>query len=261
MIFLKKFYLCFIIILLLFSSCYKNKHKYISNLTPLYDSVNQENKHFNKGISYKINEDDRLYIKIFTMDKDASKFFNNENNSQNANMNAQNLMFTGYTVDKFGYVDLPILKKIKVINLNMEETQLLIQSKANEYLKDATVIVKLLSFQVFFIGEINRTVTTYDTKLNIFDAISLAGGIPYSADKENVIIIRSTKNGRETFKINLTKKSLLASPSFFLQPNDIIHVAPHNSKIFQVGVSEYLLYITTITSVITSLILVLSFLK
>ena len=243
------------------ASCSTNKHKYLSDLHALYDTVNQANQYPNKAPNYRINSDDRIYIKILTLDKEASKFFNNQENSSTNNMNTQNMMFIGYVVDSDGYIDLPILKKVKIINLTLEELQLTIQEKANEYLKDATVIVKLLSFNVFFIGEINSSISTYNNQLNILDAISMAGGIPYTADKENIVIIRSTKIGREAFKINLTKERLLSSKSFYLQPNDIIHVVPLDSKTFNVTMSEYLLYLTTITSTITSLLLVISFLK
>ena len=62
----------------------------------------------------------------------------------------------GFQIDMMGNVTLPIIGKINVINRTVAEAQNEIQRKADEYLNNATVKVKLLSFKVTVLGEVKN---------------------------------------------------------------------------------------------------------
>ena len=71
-----------------------------------------------------------------------------------------------------------------------------IRQRADQYLKDATVIVKLISFKISVIGEVNRpgTYNNYNNQLTVLEAISMAGDITDYGNRKQVLVLRPTSN-------------------------------------------------------------------
>lgn len=141
----------------------------------------------------------------------------------------------------------------------MDEAITSIRQRADQYLKDATVIVKLISFKVSVIGEVNRpgTYNNYNNQLTVLEAISLAGDITDYGNRKEVLILRPSSGGTKTFRLDLTNKNILTSDGFFLLPNDIIYVEPIKTKSFRMNMSTISLAFTSIST----LILVLNYIN
>lgn len=60
------------------------------------------------------------------------------------------------------------------------------------YLKDPTVIVKLISFKYSVLGEVNRPgiYTNFNNQLTVLEAISQAGDISPFGERRKVMVIR-----------------------------------------------------------------------
>lgn len=174
-----------------------------------------------------------------------------------------NIYVYGYTVSDSGTISLPILGQVNVFGLTIDEVQKAIQKKSNEYLKDATINVKLLSFKFTVIGEVNTpgTYTNYNNQLTVLDAIGMAGDITDFGNRKHVLVIRPTKEGTTTHRINLQDKNLLQSDGYFLLPNDIVIVEPIKSKPFQLNIPTTTLLITATLSTISTTILLLNYLN
>src|SRR5690606_8273228 len=91
---------------------------------------------------------------------------------------------------------------------------------------DAYVIVRLANFQVTILGETNRAavIETQKDFLSIYEALSQAGDINFFGNKSTVKLIRNAGDSSQVFTLDLTKKDLLASEYYYLQPNDIVYV-------------------------------------
>ena len=72
------------------------------------------------------------------------------------------------------------------------------------------------------------TFTIATEKINVLEALGLAGDMTVYGRRENVLIIREKGGIRSTAKINLNNKDVLTSPYFYLQQNDIVYVEPNN---------------------------------
>jgi polysaccharide export outer membrane protein len=170
-----------------------------------------------------------------------------------------NIFIYGYTVNDSGYISLPILGDIFVYGLTIDEITRSINVSASEYLKDATVNVKLLTFKFTVIGEVNRpgTYTNFNNQLTVLEAIGIAGDISNYGNRKSVLVVRPTKDGTYTYRINVQDKNLLQSEGYFLLPNDIVIVEPIKSKPFQLNIPTLSLLLTSIST----LILILSFIK
>jgi polysaccharide export outer membrane protein len=245
----------FLIIILLGSCTSQKKLMYLSNL----DTTSVEQFFPMQRPDYRIQYQDILYINISTLNSEMNELINlsTQRFSATSFRDESNIYIFGYTVSDSGTITLPILGDIFVNGLTMTEVKQSIQERANEYLKDAVVNVKLLSFKFTVIGEVNRpgTYTNYNNQLTVLEAIGTAGNITDYGNRKNVLIVRPTKEGSHTYRINLQDKNLLQSEGYFLLPNDIVIVEPFKSKPFRLNIPT----ISLALSSISTLILVLTF--
>ena len=243
-------------ILLILSSC--SSHKQLVYLQDV-DEQTTENIFFKQPIEYRIQNQDILYIKILSLSDEANEMLNvtSTRYQQNLFQNETSLFINGYSVSDSGYVDVPVVGEILVLDMTLDEAKAAIKSKIDEYLIGATVIVKLISFKFTVIGEVARPgmYNNYNNQVSVLEAIGRAGDITDFGNRERILVVRPTKKETRTFRIDLTKKELLSSDGFFLLPNDIVYVEPLSNKTFRLNTPTISLFLTTVTT----LILVLSF--
>jgi polysaccharide export outer membrane protein len=185
-----------------------------------------------------------------------------QTSSYSAYREESNIYVFGYTVSDSGTISLPILGEVEVMGLTINEVQSAISEKAKQYLKDAVINVKLLSFKFTVIGEVSRpgSYTNFNNQLTVLDAIGMAGDITDFGNRRHVLVLRPTREGTATYHIDLQDKNLLQSEGFFLLPNDIVIVEPIKSKPTKLNIPTYTLVITTSLSTISTLILLLNYL-
>lgn len=215
-----------------------------------------------KAPVYLIKPGDVLSIQIYTQDPNISRLFNlaNTQTATSSNYNSEiSTYITGFSVSDSGEVNLPVIGRVKISELSLRDAQETIQRSADKYLKDALVVVKLLSFRVTVLGEVKRpgTYTNYKDNLNIFEAIGLAGDLSDFGKRTNVLVLRNTPQGLKTFRMDLQDKGIVASDGFFLQPNDTVIVEPRSGKVMSLNTPNIQLLLSTLTT----LLLFLNYLK
>lgn len=211
----------------LFSSCIsQNKVKLLQEKTAKLPTEQFDNP---KSITYRVQIGDQLYVKIYSVDPKTSKFFQTDFPNL---MNPTYLYLNSYAVDEFGFINFSFIDKIYVKGLTLVEVKDLIQKTLNEYFKEATVVVKLVNFEVTVLGEVNSpgSFQIYRDYVNLFQAIGLAGGIKQFGNVKKVKLVRQTQTGSNMYTLDLTDNKILNSPYFYLMPNDVIYVEPLNSK-------------------------------
>jgi polysaccharide export outer membrane protein len=210
---------------------------------------------------YRIQYQDILYVNISTLNSEMNDLLNPGYQQYTSSLygSETNIYIFGYTVNDSGYISLPILGYIYVYGLTIDEITRSIDNRAREYLKDATVNVKLLTFKFTVVGEVNRpgTYSNFNNQLTVIEAIGVAGDITSYGNRKSVLVVRPTKEGTYTYRINVQDKNLLQSQGYFLLPNDIVIVEPIKSKPFQLNIPT----ISLLFSSISTLILILSFIR
>ncbi len=214
-----------------------------------------------KAPVYLIKPGDVLSIQIYTQDPNISRLFNIANMQTTASVYNSEIStyITGFSVSDSGEVNLPVIGKVKIAELSVRNAQEAIQQAADRYLKDALVVVKLLSFRVTVLGEVKRpgTYINYKDNLNIFEAIGLAGDLSDFGKRTNVLVLRNTPQGVKTFRMDLQDKNIVSSEGFYLQPNDTLIVEPRNGKVMALNTPNIQLLLSTFTT----LLLFLNYLK
>jgi polysaccharide biosynthesis/export protein len=218
------------------------------------DSLKTPNYFQKTRPEYRIQTRDILYIRIYTLNQDISNLINQTMGASQQNLfqNEPNLFINGYTVSDSGDVEIPVLGRINVIDKTMDQAINAIKERAAMFLKDATVIVKLVSFKFSVLGEVNRpgTYSNFNNQLTVLEAISMAGDITDFGNRKKVLIIRPTKDGTRTFRIDLTDIRLLTSDGFFLLPNDIVYIEPVKTKMIKINLPTISLFLTGVSTLI-----------
>lgn len=189
-----------------------------------------------------IQTDDILSITIQTIDNDVTNLLNSNTSINNtttsmpvlgSNNTATPQNVNGYLVDKDGNVELSFIGKIHVAGLTTYQAKDLLSTEINKYFNDAIVNVRYENFKITVIGEVLKpsTYVVPNEKINILDALGLAGDMTIYGQRENVLLIRDTLNDKKLIRLNLNNKDIVSSPYFYLQSNDIIYVQPNKSKI------------------------------
>lgn len=246
-------------VLLFLSSCTSQK-----NLIYLQGEENDkgeimynyaENEH-NYSPDYILAEQDMLYIQITsTVGNEANSLFNST--ASNNNMVTDNgLYLNGFVVDKNGDVALPLIGKVYVKGLTVEQAEKKIKEKAEEFVQGAIVSCKMVNYKVSVLGEVSRpgTYTFYQPSVNIFDVIAEAGDLTYYGNRHKVKIVRKTSKEDIIYTLDLSDASILQDKRFYLQPGDLVYVEPNKSTKSLSTLNAPLGTITSSLSIIASVI-------
>ncbi|MBU3822277.1 polysaccharide biosynthesis/export family protein [Flavobacteriaceae bacterium XHP0103] len=174
--------------------------------------------------------DDQVSIFVSTFDMEAVKPFNLVTGG-GLNEQATSGTPINYTVDIEGNIDYPVLGKIKLLGLTIEEAKSLLKEKLSEYLKDPIINISVLNFEVTILGEVNApgTYPVSGERISLLKAIGLAGDLTIKGKRDNVLVIRDF-NGTKTYtRVDLRNKELFDSPVYFLTQNDVVYVEPNKS--------------------------------
>ena len=230
--------LCFVIYLpIILSSCSSIKNvKYFADIPDSQKTTSLTTLNF---IEPQIQPDDILSINIQTVDPAATLILAS-GTLQNAAVGATttgstgNQTLSGYLVDRNGNVELPVLGKIKVSGLTTERAREQIRSSAARLFKDPTVNLRFANFKITVMGEVAKpgVYVASNEKVNILDALGLAGDLTIYGKRDNISLIRQFDDGsRKLIKLDITNSDILNSPYYYLRQNDYIYVEPIKSKI------------------------------
>lgn len=181
---------------------------------------------------YKLQPGDVLSIRVQSVQPVLSDIFNVPGPQTITSGDPGVLYLTGYSVDENGSVNLPTVGRVKVQGLSLDEAQVFLQQKVTAYVRDANVLVKILSFKVTVLGEVRLPgrYFIYNPQATILEALGMAGDLTEFGNRQNVKLVRQTPQGSEVVLVDLTDANLLKSPYFYLLPNDALYVEPLKAR-------------------------------
>jgi polysaccharide biosynthesis/export protein len=197
---------------------------------------------------YLVHKGDNLYVRVISLDEKNNYF--TESAGINNYYTDLGIYLNSYTVNDSGFVEFPLIGKMMVKDLTVEQIRVKIQLRVDEYVKNTVVIVKLANFRISMLGEFKNPgkYIVYQDKINIFEAIAMAGDMTDFAKRNQVLLIRQGEKGVKTYRLNLNDNRLLESDLFYLLPNDLVYVEPLKGKAFAFSEFPYVLILSTITT-------------
>ena len=216
---------------------------------------------------YRLQYNDIIDINIQTVDDLLKNGFNSSNvtsNNQMGNIAGQGggdiYYMTGYSVDKNGNIRLPIVGEVTVKDKTLDEARAEIERRIKEFVvTDVYVKVKLGGIRYSALGEFRRPgkFVILQDRMTILEAVANAGDLTNIAKRDEVLLIRQYPEGTKLHRINLNDRQLVASPFYFIQPNDQLYAEP--MKVREVGAGENAAQsLTLLISTITAAALILN---
>lgn len=253
---MKKFFLYAAVISLL-SSCISTKKVTSFQGEPI---SNTEISKLNSE-PYRLQVNDILYIDIKAENEELVTLFKN---NASGGSGAGGLYFTGYTIDSHGNIRIPYMGEINVLGYTEKEAREKLEIELGKFLKNPEsvfVTLKLGGVNFIVTGEVGSpgTKNLAQNQVSIIDAIANSGEISTFGDRENVLIIRKSIDGVKKYKINMNEIAIFESENFYIQPNDIIYVAPLKQKSWGIGTTglqAFTTVVSVLSFVVTSVLLV-----
>ena len=139
-----------------------------------------------------------------------------------------------YLVDNEGYIEFPTLGRLLVGGLTKHEVDSIIKEKLTPNFTNAPIVnVRMVNYKISVIGEVVRpnTYTISNEKVNVFEALALAGDLTIYGRRDGVKLIRENADGtKQIVSLNLNDANLIYSPYYYLQQNDVLYVEPNKAK-------------------------------
>jgi len=201
----------------------------------------------------RIRAGDELYIRVSSFDEVSFNFFSSHNENRQMNYgNEISLSLISYSVDDSGYIYFPILDKIYLMDLSIEEATYKMKTMLSEYFNQPTVLLKYVNKKISILGEVrNPGHYTYSKdRISVLEAISMAGDISITGNRKMVVLIREENNMIVKKSLNLTRVNLLNSNDYYLKSNDILYIKPIRASTWRTISVPISLTFSTITTIL-----------
>ena len=248
----------FLLLTVLFSSCGSTKKiAYLQNS----DSINFEQSRF--LYDARIMPKDQITISVNTTTPEVSLPFNllllnSYTQGRTISQGASGTLMP-YLVDNDGYINFPIVGKLKVGGLTKAEAEQLVTEKIRPYMAETenpVVTVTMASYSVSVLGEVNRpgTFQVSREKITILEALAQAGDLTIYGVRDRVKLIREDATGKKSVEtLNLNDANIINSPYYYLQQNDVVYVEPNKIKAQNSKVGQTTTLWFSATSILVSL--------
>lgn len=202
-----------------------------------------------KNTELVIREGDLLDITISSLSSEEDALYNR----------AAASALKGHKVDPEGKIYLHKLGNMAVAGLTRKQLKSKLENDLSPYLKDPIVNVNFGNHRVTVFGETtSKVVEMPDEKISLLEVMAIASPVTVNSELNKVMIIRESSGAKEFKHINLEDPSIITSPWYYLQPNDIVVVKPNAEKMEADAkrLSNQMLF-TTIISGVTFVLLII----
>lgn len=218
-----------------------------------------------------IQPDDELFISVSSTSPEATAVYNlpatNPPQAGDVVTVQSPVRNATYMVDEKGDITMPVLGKIHVAGMNVDQLTEYLTHEISKDVHDPVVTVRLVNFKVVVAGEVKtpQTITVNRNRVSVLDALAAAGDLTEYGERSDVLVIREENGVRKFAHLDLNSSETLNSPYFYLRQNDYVYVSPNkvrqaNSKYNQNNAYKLSVISTVVSaaSVIASLVIALS---
>ena len=152
---------------------------------------------------------------------------------------SSNPYVSGFPVDQQGFVQFPLVGRIKASGMSVPQFTANLQKQLQRYLKYSDPQVKIVDYRgnkYFIDGAVKQPgeFAIADTPVSLYSAISMAGGATSTGDSNNIVFNRKGV----TYNIGLQSLRQLGTSAnqIYLQDGDSIHVnSQDRNKVYVLG--------------------------
>ena len=209
----------------------------------------------------KIKPKDLLTITVNTSDPEAATPFNLTIQSTSTSASRQTLTqqptLQQYLVDNQGCINFPVLGKLHLGGLTKHEIESMIRERLKPYLREVPIVtVRMVNYKISVLGEVATPgmFTISNEKVNVLEALAMAGDMTIWGLRDNVKLVREKENGeKEIILLNLNQADIVNNPYYDLQQNDILYVSPNKTKAKNSDIGQSTSLWVSATSILVSI--------
>lgn len=207
--------------------------------------------------NYRIAVNDFIKIQVYTnkgeriIDPDFELLNDLSQNTQNFRPDPSYLIFED------GFADLPIVGRVPLIDLTLDEAKELLEKEYATFYKDPYVIVNYVNKRVTVIGGPTggQIVPLENQKMTLLDILAISGGVDNNSNGKNIRLIRGDLSDPLVMVIDLSTIEGMKKSNLYVQPNDVIYIEPVRRPVAE-STRDYLPVITALTSLVTLILVI-----
>jgi polysaccharide export outer membrane protein len=207
--------------------------------------------------NYQIAVNDYIKIEVYTnrgeriIDPDFELFGDLQPNSQNLRPDPT------YPVFGDGFVDLPIIGRLALEGLTLDEAKVLLEKEYSKYYKDPYVIINYTNKRVIVLGGTNggQVVPLLNERMTLLEVLAVAGGVDNNSRANNIRLIRGDLNDPLVMVIDLTTIAGMKKSNLLVEPDDVIYLEPIRRPVAE-STRDYLPVVTALTSLLTLILVI-----
>ena len=217
----------------------------------------------------KIQTDDLLYIEVMAEDSDNIRIFNKFGNTYDEkstgtgsganSLSRQNLTLIGYLVDSEGFIDFPVIGRLKVINLTKTSLVKLLKEKISVYVENPIIKIRFLNFKVTVLGEAGQSAKNvyYDTeKFSLPQLLAEVNDMTNGSERYKIVVVREIDGVKTINRVDMTQANVVNSPFYYLAQNDVVYIEPTRNSMNSGAVPAILRNTSIILGLIVSIVLI-----
>lgn len=192
------------------------------------------------GTDIRVQPEDKISIVVNSRDPLLANLFNLPVISRTIGATTEQNTFydrgvSGYTVNKAGDIEFPVLGKVHIAGMTREEIAAKIKNEliSQNLVKDPVVTVEFMNLTVSVLGEVTKPgrYNIDKDRMTLLDAIGMAGDLTVYGERNRVMVQREVEGKQKAYFVDLTSaKSLYSSPVYYLKQNDLVYVEPNKVK-------------------------------
>ncbi len=245
----------FLVSVVLLGSCIpQRKLEYLQSSAAIkgWKFSEENNNIYQTAEKHVIRANDELLITVSSFDDVSFNYFSGQTSS--ASMQASNelaLTARTYTVDVEGFIYFPVIGKVNLEGLTLDEAMEKMRGILTSYFDQPNVRIKFAFKKISVLGEVNIPgyYTFSKDQVTILEAIAMARDLTIHGNRKEVLLIRNDANNKvNKYEIDLTDDNMVFNYCYYLQSGDVIYVKPRSSSKWPVISTPISLIFSTITT-------------
>jgi polysaccharide export outer membrane protein len=201
--------------------------------------------------NYRIQTNDLLLLDVYTNQGETIVDPNRESFKEGAATIA-NSPGLQYLVDINGMVRLPLIGRVKVEGLTLQEAEEVLAQAYEKYYEDAYVVLQFTNKRVVVLGAPGgRVIPLTHENMKLTEVLALAEGITPDARANNIRVIR----GDQIFVADLSTFKGYQKGNMVMKPGDVVYVEPVRRPFIE-ALRDYSPVISIVTSLATLIFII-----
>jgi len=164
-----------------------------------------------------------------------------------------------YIVNFEGYVTAPLIGKVFVLGKTTEDVNRILSKEFSAYFPNPSIDIAVSNLKVFIYGEGKQGVITLPTeRTHLLEALAIAGGVPNTAKRHKVKIIRGDLKNPQIIWVDLNYIEALSDPDMYMRSGDVIFLESRNLALIAREVTPYATFVNIISLLATTYLIVRS---